>query len=86
MKKIKEEEIKKFVINYIEKKGKLPKNTDFETFNYIETGYVDSIGIIKFIVEIEQKFNIQISEEDIMSEKFKTVNGLSDIIKRNIIE
>jgi len=79
--KIKDEEIKNFIIKYIEKKGKLPKNTDFATFNYIETGYIDSIGIIKFIVEIEQKFNIQISEDDIMSEKFKTIKGLINIIK-----
>jgi acyl carrier protein len=84
--KIKDEEIKNFIIKHIEKKSKLPKNTDFTTFNYIETGYIDSIGIIKFIVEIEQKFNVQISEDDIMSEKFKTVNGLADIIKRNINE
>ncbi len=83
MEKIKDQEIKKFVIDYIEKKGKLPKNTDIEDLNYIDSGYIDSIGIIKFIVEIEQRFNVQISDEDIMSEKFKTVKGLADIIKRN---
>jgi len=85
MKKIKDQEIKKFVIDYIEKKGKLPKNTDIENLNYIDSGYIDSIGIIKFIVEIEQRFNVQISDEDMMSEKFKTIKGLISIIKNKLI-
>ena len=81
---IKENEIKKFIVNYLEKKGKISKNIDIDNLNFLETGYIDSIGIIKFIVEIEEKFNIQISEEDIISEQFKTVKGLVLLIENKL--
>ena len=79
---IKENEIKKFIVNYLEKKGKISKDIDIDNLKYIETGYIDSIGIVKFIIELEEKFDIQILEEDILSEEFKTVKGLVNIINK----
>ena len=76
-----ENKIKDFVINYIEKKGKLPKDINLDEFNYIETGYVDSIGIMKFVVEIEKEFDIEITDDEIISPKFKTIGGLVKIIE-----
>lgn len=79
-----EKEIREFIVNYIEKKGNLPKDIDINTINYIEAGYVDSMGIIKFVVELEQKFDIQISDDDMMSQEFKTIGGLIQLIKDKI--
>jgi acyl carrier protein len=78
------EKIKKFVINYIEKRGKLPENINLDEFNYIETGYVDSMGIIKFIVELEKEFDIEIKDDDMLSPKFKTIGGLIELIEGKI--
>jgi acyl carrier protein len=75
-----EENIRNFVLGLIEKKGKLPESIDFDTFNYIETGYIDSISITKFILEIEKYYNIEITEEDMLIPEFKTIKGISDII------
>ncbi len=74
--------ISSFVIQLIEKKGKLPGDIDRASFNYIDSGYVDSIGIIKFVLEIEAKFGIEISESDIESPEFRTVGGLVSIIQK----
>lgn len=78
------DKIKKFLISYIEQKGSLPKNTDLDKFDYIDAGYIDSIGVIKFIVEIEKKFNVEISEEDMLKEEFRTIGGLIKIIIEKI--
>ncbi len=77
---MKKEEIKKFIINYLEKKGKLPDDIDFDNFDYINNGYVDSMGIIKFVAAIEEKYNIEITEEDILSQEFRKINGLINLI------
>lgn len=74
------EQIREFIVNYIEKKGKLPKNINFDEFDYITNGYIDSMGLIKFVVALEEKFNIELSEEDIMAQKFRTINGLVNTI------
>lgn len=75
------EEIKEFIIKYISKKGKLPKDVNLDEFNYIDTGYIDSMGLLKFIVELEQEFDVEISDDDIMLIEFKTIGGLVSIIE-----
>jgi len=75
------DEIKKFIVKYIEKKGKLPKEIDLEKFNYIDTGYIDSMSLIKFVVELEQKFDIEITDDDMMLPEFRTIGGVVKIIK-----
>ena len=57
-----------------------------ETDNFIKLGYIDSISIIRLMLEIEQQFNIMLTSEDISSNEFKTVNGLSKMIEREIGE
>lgn len=73
--------IKEFIVKYISKKGKLPQNINLDEFNYIDTGYVDSMGLLKFVVELEQEFDIQICDDDIMLPEFKTIGGLANMIE-----
>lgn len=62
----------------------MPENINLDEFNYIETGYVDSMGIIKFIVELEKEFDIEIKDDDMLSPKFKTIGGLIELIEGKI--
>lgn len=73
-----------YVIRLIEKKVKLPKDVDIDSFDYIESGYVDSLGIIKFILEIEAEYDIEISDSDIESSEFRTVGGLISFVNMKI--
>ena len=74
------ESIQEFVLELIEKDSRLPEGADIESFNYIDTGYVDSIGVIQFVVDIESQFEIEISESDLESTEFRTVGGIVSII------
>ncbi len=76
------EEIRQFIVKYISKKGKLPAGVNLDEFNYSDTGYIDSMGILKFVVALEQEFDIQISDDDIMLPEFKTIGGLVKIIEQ----
>lgn len=75
------EEIRQFIVKYISKKGKLPPDINLNEFNYIDTGYIDSMGILKFVVALEQEFDIQISDDDIMLPEFKTIGTLVSMIE-----
>ena len=79
------DKIKHFVVKAISKKNKLPVGIDVDTFNYIDTGYVDSMALITFTVELESEFDIEISDDDIMSPDFKTIGGLVSIIKNKLL-
>ena len=73
-----------YVCGLIQKNGKFPAACNIAEFNYIDTGYVDSIAIIKFILDIEAKFDIEISEEDMLSPQFRTVGGLVAIVEEKV--
>ena len=76
-----QDSIRAFVLALLEKKSRLPKGFD-DASDFIKAGIVDSVAIIKFILEIESKFDIEISEADIESDDFRTVRGLVALIER----
>jgi len=76
--------IKQFILKTLEKKGKLPQNTNIDLFNYIDSGYIDSMALIKFVVDLEAQFDIEISECDIISPEFKTIGGLARLIREKM--
>lgn len=78
------EAIQEFVLQLIEKDFSLPGGIDIESFSYIDKGYVDSIGVIKFVLDIESQFGIEISESDMESTGFRTVGGIVSIINRQL--
>ena len=78
---MKKEEIKEFILRYIEMKGKLPENTDIDSFDYVGTGYLDSLSLIKFVVKLEEKFDIEIEDEEILRPEFRTIGGLVSFIQ-----
>jgi acyl carrier protein len=47
-----------------------------------DSGYVDSIGVTELISLLESTYGIEIPEEDLFSEAFTTINGISLIVCR----
>ncbi len=78
------ENIRAFVLDKVQSKEKLPEMDEIDDLKYIDEGYVDSIGLIKFIVEIETEFDIEIDDDDIASLEFRTIGGLCSLINNKI--
>ncbi|MFW6175281.1 MAG: acyl carrier protein [Acidobacteriota bacterium] len=47
-----------------------------------EAGFVDSTGVIELVAFLESAFGVDIPDEDLFSEAFTTVNGISGIVHR----
>jgi acyl carrier protein len=52
------------------------------TTRYLDEGIIDSLGLIMMIDDLEQRFAIRFSAEDMQSYEFQTVSGLASIIER----
>ena len=76
-------DIRLFVLGLLEKKSRLPKGFD-DAGDFIKAGIIDSMGIIKFILELESRFDIEITEADIESEEFRSVQGVVEMISQKI--
>lgn len=80
------DEIQKYIIKKIEAIHALPNNIDYNTFNYIKSGHIDSIAIIRYILEIECYFDIQLNDDMLDNKHFHTISGATDIIYDRILE
>lgn len=78
--------IRDFIVKTIEKKSTVPAGIDIDALNYIDDGYVDSIAIIKFVLDIENEFQIEITPEEMESDEFRTIGGLITLIERSLKE
>lgn len=75
------DEVRPFILKRIQRKARLPAGADLARLDYIDAGYVDSIGIIKFVLEIEEAFDVAIGEDELTSPEFRTVEGVIALIE-----
>ena len=74
--------VKDFVLDYIQREYSLPNDVDVLEFNYIDSGYVDSMGLIQFIATLEDEFNISFDDDDMESEDIKVIGKLIGMIHK----
>lgn len=79
-------DIKEFVTEYIQREYTVPEEVDIMTLNYIEAGYIDSMGFIQFVSTIEDEFDIEFEVEDIENPDMKIVGKLIDFISAKVAE
>ncbi len=80
------EKIRQTILDFVEKEYKLPENVDYETFDFVEKGFVDSMGMVQFVAILEDEFDIEFSAEELLSNDFRTVGGLEKLIQKKVNE
>ena len=73
------------VLDFMGRYGRNPLPTgDAEVLAcaYLDSGIIDSLGIINMVSEFESKLAIQFSAEDMQSYEFQTIGGLIGLIDR----
>lgn len=63
-------------------KAPLPDGEEGLKVHYLDTGLIDSFGIVMMISDFEAELGITFSAEDMQSYEFQTVGGLIGIIDR----
>lgn len=80
------ENVKEFVTEYIQREYTVAEDIDIMTLNYVESGYVDSMGLIQFIATIEDEFSIEFEDEELENPEIKVVGKLIELIERKMGE
>ena len=50
--------------------------------NLFDSGVIDSAGLITFVAYIEQKFGIQIPDEDLLPENFMSISAMANYVRQ----
>ncbi len=48
----------------------------------VESGIIDSMGVMTLLSFLEEKFSIQIPGEDLMPENFSSIKTISNLVER----
>ena len=80
----KKDKILSNILKILEKRGSINSNKNILSYNFIDNGHVDSLGSIKFLLELEKKFKLKFTNKEINSNAFKNVGGLLKIIKKKL--
>lgn len=78
--------IRKFILDFVEREYKLPENVDYEIFDFVAEGFVDSMGLVQFVTILEDEYDIEFSSDELLSNDFKTVGKLEKLIQKKIDE
>lgn len=54
-------------------------------FNFVDSGHLDSLEIIRFNMSVEKRFKIQIKFNTLLLKKYNTLEGLALIIKKKLL-
>ena len=49
-----------------------------------EGGYVDSMGVVELLEFLRNEFNVEIPDDDLLSDEFLSIMGMARIVYRNL--
>lgn len=71
-----------WVLEWFKKNGNLPNLSEEQVVveNYVDRGWIDSVGIIDLIMEAEESFEVQFSQEHFDDARFLRIGGFAEIV------
>lgn len=82
--KVEEEEIRKFITdNFM--MGHNPTALKRDT-SFLDNGIIDSLGVLELVSFIEDSFDIEVKDEELIPENLDSINNLLRYIKKKLSE
>lgn len=66
-------------------RGKISGNLSF-TDDLIESEVLDSLGIMKLILFLENNYSVKISDDDLTLENFNSIMSIQSLLERKTLE
>lgn len=77
---------REYILNELQKEYSFKDGVDVDAINYIAEGYIDSIGLLQFIVELEGEYGIEFTDDDLSDPEFRIVGKLIDLVEKKIAD
>lgn len=74
-----DDRIRDFVLKHFplaRKNGLKPEDS------WLESGLIDSLGILDLVHFLEQEFSIQVSDEELLPENFQSLISVADFVRK----
>lgn len=77
-------DVKQFILDRLQREYSFKKDAEINRLNYVEEGYMDSLGLLQFIGELEDEFGIVFSDDELSSHEFQVVGSLIEIVEAKV--
>lgn len=79
------DEIKEKIRNYIIEEFELEEDDELEDDTHLfDFGYIDSFGAVKLTDFVEETFNIEITNKDLIMYSMNTIEEISEVIEMKV--
>ncbi len=76
--------IREFILEELQREYSFKPDVDVDSINYVKEGYMDSLSIVQFVVEIEDEFGIEFTNEEMESLDFCIVGKLIKMVENKV--
>ncbi len=76
--------VREYVLDALQREYSFKEGADIDKINYVEEGYMDSLGLLRFIGELEDEFSIEFTDEELFSSSFRIVGELITMIEDKV--
>lgn len=73
-------DIREMIVEYVEREYQLPEGIDYDAFDLVENGYIDSMSLVVFVSLLEEEYDVEFTSEELLSKDFRTIGGLERLI------
>lgn len=82
--KDKEAMLKEFIFNKLVRDRKIDGWDNDQSL--LQNGIIDSLGIVKLLTFMEEKFSIKVTDKDFIPDNFETINHLLSLIEQKQVD
>lgn len=76
-------EVRAYILNYLEGIKEIPGDSEVDKYqyNFVDSGHIDSFGILQLIMTVEKEFAVRFEAAHLQSEEIRTIDGMSTVIE-----
>ena len=78
------DDIREFVLELIQSEYSIEGEDNLDEFNFVDSGFIDSIGLLAFMSDLEAEYGITFTDEELNSSEFRVIGTLVEMIKNKI--
>lgn len=75
---------REFILDRLQREYSFRDGTDIDQINFVDEGYMDSLGLLQFIGEMEDEFGIEFTDEELESGSFRIVGELIAMVEKKL--
>ena len=76
--------VREFILDRLQREYSFKDGTDIDQINFVDEGYMDSLGLLQFIGEMEDEFGIEFTDEELESGSFRIVGELIAMVEKKL--